>query len=141
MKNKIGKKYFLCLLTLLVVFFLWGCSSQEQEEVPAVDSIEVTISIDYPGKSADLKDQPFRLEEETSVLQAVELYGNVNDISILVDTTNATLEGIHGVINHVTYKTCEWQYAVNGKLKTKAINKYILEDGDHLEFVYAKEPQ
>lgn len=141
MKNKIAKKHFLCLLTLFSVFCLWGCSPQEQEEAPAVDSIEITISIDYPGKAKDLKEQPFRLEEETSVLQAVELYGNVNDISILVDTTNVTLEGINGVINHVTYKTCAWQYSVNGKLKSKEINECILKDGDQLELVYAKEPQ
>ena len=129
------------MLTLLVIFSLSGCSGQGQQDTPTVDSIEVTISIDYPGKSEDIKNQKFRVEEETSVLQAIELYGNVNNISILVDTTNATLEGIHNVINHVTYKTYAWQYSVNGKLKTKAIDNYALEDGDHLEFVYAKEPQ
>lgn len=141
MKKKITKVHFFFLLTLLLVLGLCGCSSQEAQEAPTVDPIEITISIDYPGKSADLKDQPFRVEEESSVLEVVELYGNVNDVSVLVDTTNSTLEGIHNVINHVTYKTCAWQYSVNGKMKTKEIDKFILEDGDHLELVYAKEPQ
>lgn len=141
MKKKLTKKHFLCLLTLLVVFSFCGCSSQEQQETPTVDTIEITISIDYPGKGADLRNQSFRVEEDSSVLQVMELYGTVNDISVLVDTTNVTLEGINGVINHVTYKTCNWQYYVNDKLKTKAIDKYTLENGDHLKLVYEKEPQ
>ena len=141
MKKKITKVHFFFLLTLLLILSLCGCSSQEQQETPTVDPIEITISIDYPGKAADLKDQPFRVEEESSVLEVVELYGNVNGVSVLIDTTNSTLEGIHDVINNVTYKTCAWQYSVNGKMKTKEIDKFILEDGDQLELVYTKEPQ
>lgn len=141
MKNMFSMSYVLCLLILLSVLFLCGCGNQDQEETPTVDPIEITISIDYPGKSSDLTAEPFRVEEDSSVLQVVELYGNVNDISILIDTTNSTLEGVHGVINHVNYKTCAWECYVNDKLKTKDIDDFILEDGDHLQLVYEKEPQ
>jgi len=133
----------LCLLTLLAALCLCGCGGKETQETPAVDSIEVFISIDYPqkAKKPDLKTLPFRIEEDSSVLQVVELFGNVNDISILVDTTYATLEGVDGVINHVTLDTGTWQYKINDKLKDKSVDDMILKDGDHLELVYTKEPQ
>ncbi len=143
MKTQRIMKYFFCCLLLLSMLFLCGCSNEDEQDAPNVDSIAISISIDYPAKAKlpDLKTLPFRIEEDSTVLQVVELFGNVNDISILVDTTYSALAGIDGVINHVTLKSSVWQYKINGELKDKSINKVILKDGDHLELVYAKEPQ
>ena len=142
MKKAITMKGFLCIMILLTGLFLWGCGNGDNE-TPSVDSINISISIDYPAKAKqpDLKTLPFRIEENSSVLQVVELYGNVNNMSILIDTTYTTLEGIDGVINHVTLKSGVWQYKINGELKNKSIDKVILKDGDHLELIYTKEPQ
>jgi len=146
MKNKKVMKGLLCLMILVSALFCMGCGNeQDGENASDVKSIPVSISIDFPEKAKlpDLQTLPFRVEEDTSVLQAVELYGNVNDISILVDTTYSSLEGIDGVINHVTLKKGEWQYRLNGELTDKPISDAILKDGDHLELIYkiVKEPQ
>lgn len=143
MKTNHLKKILICLLAAITLFALYGCGDKNNRDIADVDSISVSISVDYPvkAKKADLKTLPFRAEEDSSILQVVELFGNVNDISILVDTTYSTLEGIDGVINHVTLKAGTWQYKINGELKDKPISDVILKDGDHLELVYAKEPQ
>lgn len=144
MKNPKILKLCVCLIVILSSLILWGCGEPENEN-PAVKSVDIRISIDFPDKAKlpDLNTLPFRVEENTSALQAVELYGNVNNISILIDTTYSTLEGIDGVINGVTLKAGQWQCKINGKNKTKLMNDVILKDGDHLELVYtkAKEPQ
>lgn len=139
MKTKGMMKQVLCLLTLMALLLLCGCGS-DKDETPSVDSIDLSISIDYPAKAKkpDLKTLPFRAEEDSSVLQVVELFGNVNEISVLVDTTYSTLEGIDGVINDVTLKTGAWQYKINGEPSDNPIQDVILKDGDHVEFIYSK---
>ena len=140
MNKKHYARSFFCLLILGLSIFLWGCGEDASEEAPVVDPIQVTITIDYPAKTKipDIRDQQFRVEEESSALEIIELYGNVNEVSILVDTTNSTLEGINGVISHVLAKNYEWQYKVNGEFSKKSIGDYIAEDGDLLEFVYVR---
>ena len=142
MKTKRDVKVLICLLAVLGLFCLCGCAdpSSTGDDASAVEPIDLSVSIDYPAKAKkpDLKTLPFRAEEDCSVLQVVELFGNVNDISILVDTTYSTLEGVDGVINGVTLKTGEWQYQINGETMDKPISEVILKDGDHLELVYKK---
>lgn len=141
MKKKHIRKVLVCLALLISALICIGCSSNDHsEESLNVKSINISISIDYPekAKQPDLKTLPFRLEEGTSGLQAVELYGNVNNTSVLVDTTYSTLEGIDSIINHVTLKAGEWQYKINGKAMDKPIGDVILKDGDHLELIYMK---
>jgi len=143
MKHSICQKLSLCLLTICSLFLLFGCGDGKDTEVPAIKPIEITISIDFPAKAdlPDLINAPFRAEEDSSVLQLVELFGTVNDIPILVDTTHSTLEGIDQVINRVTYPTGHWIYKVNGEKVNKEINRKIIKDGDILEFIYVKEPR
>ena len=140
MNKKHYTKSFFCLLILCLSICLWGCSEDAGEETPVVDPIQITITIDYPAKAKipDIRDEAFRVEEDSSVLEIIELYGSVNEVSVLVDTTNSTLEGIHGVINHVFGKNYEWKYKVNGEFTKKSIDDYIAEDGDLLEFVYVR---
>ena len=102
-KNKKLIKTICGLLVLCMALALWGCSPTEKDNTEEVATVNVSISIDYPAKAKkpDLKTLPFRAEEDSTVLQVVELYGNVNNMSILVDTTYSTLEGVDGVINGV----------------------------------------
>ena len=139
MKAKYGMRMLVCLAVLTAALFCMSCSSDETD-TPAVESVNISISIDYPEKAKlpDLKTLPFRIEEETSVLQAIELYGSVNNTSDLVETTYSTLEGIDGVVNGITLKSGEWKYQINGKELTKPMGDVILKDGDHLEFIYTK---
>lgn len=141
MKCKIRKRCLFCLLALISMLCLSGCSDNSGQSTPSVDTIKVEVSFDFPGKDHDKTGIMFRADEDCSVLQIIQLYGSVNSIPILVDTTNSTLEGIDGVINHVTQKNSIWQYKINGAFGGTAIDKTIVNDGDILEFVYTKEPQ
>ena len=142
MRKKLTMKGLICLVVLSSALFCTACGSDsDSEDSPNVKSININISIDYPekAKKPDLKTLPFRVEEETSVMQAVELYGNVNNTSILIDTTYSTLEGVDGVINDVTLKTGTWYCRINGETLDKPVSDVILKDGDHLELIYTKE--
>ena len=143
--KKTYRKLVLCMLIVMAALFCISCGNSSEDETTSVESVDINISIDFPEKAKlpDLRTLPFRVEEETTVLQAVELYGTVNNISILVDTTASSLEGIDGVINGITLKKGEWQYKVNGKETSKSISEAVLKNGDHLELIYTnkKEPQ
>lgn len=143
--KKTTRKILLCVLIVLAALFCISCGSNSEGETPSVESVDISISIDFPTKAKlpDLRTLPFRVEEETTVLQAVELYGTVNNISIWVDTTTSSLEAIDGVINGMTSKKGEWQYRINGEETGKPISEAVLKNGDHVELIYTntKEPQ
>lgn len=142
MNKKLIMKVLICLTVLLFTFFCAACgNTSSSQDSDSVKSINISISIDYPEKAEkpDLKTLPFRIEEETSVMQAIELYGNVNNTSILIDTTYSTLEGIDGVINGVTLKRGSWYCRINGKNLDTPYGDVKLKDGDHLELIYTKE--
>ena len=140
MKKGILVNLILCVLLISSALLISSCAAEETEEAPAVESVDITLSIDFPKKSniIDINDISFRIEEDTTVLQAIQLYGNVNNISILVDTTHASLEGIHRVQNDVFTAGAEWRFKVNGKYVSKEESEYTLKSGDHVEFIYAK---
>jgi len=140
MKNRIRYGLLLCCLVVSMLFIFSGCGSSDDTETAEIKSIDITLSIEYPVKSKiiDIKGVPFRLEEETSVLQMIELYGNVNNISVLVDTTHGTLEGISGIINGIYQNNHTWKFKINGKNSSTAVSDCILEDGDSIEFIYVK---
>lgn len=130
----------LCLLTVFLLCFASGCSDKDQNEEPAVESVDITLSIDYPKSSnrTDIREVPFKLEENSTVLQLIEVYGNVNNLPVLVDTTHATLEGINGVQNGILWKNGTWKFKINGKYTSKAENEQVLEHEDFVEFIYVK---
>ena len=140
MKNRTKLKMVLCLLTLFLLCFASGCSDKDQNEEPAVESVDITLSIDYPKSSnrTDIREVPFKLEENTTVLQLIEVYGNVNNLPVLVDTTHATLEGINGVQNGILWKNGTWKFKINGKYTSKAENEQVLAHEDFVEFIYVK---
>lgn len=141
MKKGIRFHVVLCVLLVSVLFLCSGCSSQEEEATPNVETINITLSIDYPNQSnrTDIKEVAFKLEEDTTVLQLIELYGNVNNLSILVDTTHSTLEGINGVNNGAYWKKGEWKFTINEKFTSKPEGEKTLENGDFVQFIYVKE--
>lgn len=140
MKKRIRYGLLLCILLVSMLFVFSGCGNNAEEDAPEVKSIDITLSIEFPQKSKiiDIKGVPFRVEEETSVLQMIELYGNVNNISVLVDTTHGTLEGISGIINEVYQDNHTWKFKINGKNTSTAVSDCVLEDEDSIEFIYIK---
>ena len=109
------------------------------EPAPIVNPINVTISIDYPKKAdlEDVKDADFKVEEGASVLDAIQLYCNVNELPINVETTSSSIIGINDV-NNGDYNSKTWQYKINGELCDTDVSEKILKDGDSIQWVYMK---
>ncbi len=140
MKRRILTSFLLCALTLSCMVVAGGCGNETEETAPVVNPIEITVSIDFP-KKADLDDisgEQFKLEEGATVLDALQLYCNVADMPVTVETTDGSVQGIGGVENGDFHAERAWQYKLNGELCTEAESQQKLEDGDVLEWVYRK---
>lgn len=100
MKKSTLKKILAALTAIALVATAAACSDKTEEE-PIQDPIEVSISIDFPEGSGveDITDETFLVEDGTTVLDALQIYCNVNDIPVNVETTSAAVFGINGVNN------------------------------------------
>ncbi|MFQ9891817.1 MAG: DUF4430 domain-containing protein [Emergencia sp.] len=140
MKNRILTGIILTAVLCTSMFIVSGCGKDEEADAPIISPIEITLSIDYPDKASweDVKDVTFKLEEDSSVLEAIQLYCNVNEMPMLVETTGKTLYGINGINNGDIDSDRSWKFYVNGKTPRKSESKIILEDGDTLAWYYAE---
>lgn len=131
--------FILCLCFIASVLCMTGCGKKD-EPLEIINPITITISIDYPKKSEipDVENTDFKIEENSSVLEAIQLYCNVNDMPINVETTDGTIVGINGLNNGDFHPNRIWQYKVNGELFASPAGEYILQEGDVLEWVYKK---
>lgn len=138
MKKKALTNLIICMLVFSSIFVVSSCG-KEAEETP-VHPINITISIDYPEKSEleDVEEAAFKIEEESTVLEAIQLYCNVNELPVTVETTDASIQGINGVENGEYSAKRYWQYKINGELCDTPENEKKLEDGDLVEWIYRK---
>ena len=138
MKRRILTGFVLCALTVSCLLLASGCGGDAEEAAPVINPIEITVSIDFPKKAEleDVSDEPFKIEENSTVLEAIQLYCNVADMPITVETTDGSVQGIGGVENGDYYSSRIWQYKLNGELCTVAEAQQKLQDGDVLEWVY-----
>ncbi len=140
MRNKRSAYLALCAVLLVFLFAAGGCGNEQKEETKIVNPIEITISIDYPDKSEleDIVEVPFKIEEGSTVLDAMQLYCNVNEMALTVETTGASVQGISGVENGDFFAQRTWQYQINGQLCSENESEKVLADGDALQWVYQK---
>ena len=119
MKKKVLTNLIICMLVCSSIFVVTGCG-KDKEETPIVHPIKITISIDYPAKSGldDVEEVDFKIEEDSTVLDAIQLYCNVNELPVTVETTDASIQGINGVDNGDYSAKRHWQYKINGELNT-----------------------
>lgn len=133
---------FICALVLGLAVCVTGCrdKSSSSAEESVVNPINLLISIDYPGKAnkPDLENFKFKAEEDSSVLEATELYCNISEIQLLVDTTNNEVQGINGINNGELKKKYVWKYKINGKEVSDNPQDYDLKDGDNIIWYYTK---
>ncbi|MCI7326220.1 MAG: DUF4430 domain-containing protein, partial [Clostridiales bacterium] len=133
---------FICALALGLAVCVTGCrdKSSSSAEESVVNPINLLISIDYPGKAnkPDLENFKFKAEEDSSVLEATELYCNISEIQLLVDTTNNEVQGINGINNGELKKKYVWKYKINGKEVSDNPQDYDLKDGDNIIWYYTK---
>lgn len=139
MKKRTLANLIICLLVFSSIFVVTACG-KDTEETPIVHPIEITMSINYPQKAdlEDVKDVIVRVEEGSTVLEAIQIYCNVNELPVTVETTDASIQGINGVENGEYSKARGWKYKLNGELCNTPENEKVLEDGDKLEWVYRK---
>lgn len=103
-------------------------------------SINISMTIEYPEKArlAGLENITFPVEENTTVLQAIELFCNISDIPCYLETTSNTIVGINTVMNGDFNKKRIWMFSVNdGPLRTDA-TEVRLKNGDSLKWTYGK---
>ena len=138
--KKIFIKISICTILLLSLAMVTSCGENENEEQPIINPIEITISIDYPDKAEieDVEEEPFKIEEDSTVLDAIQLYCNVNDIPLNIETTDGSVDGINDVNNYILYENRAWKYKINDELQESPANTQVLKDGDSLQWFYKK---
>jgi hypothetical protein len=165
MKKNTIKKVLALSAILALAAAAAGCSEKKVQE-PIEDPIEVTISIDFPdgAEAEDITEEAFLVEDGTTVLDALQIYCNVNDIPVNVETTAAAVYGINGINNSddtaenpneeaeaddeeiaaetetdestETALTGSWHYSVNGEESSAPENEVRLSDGDSIIWIY-----
>ena len=140
MKKRIPAGLIICALSVILLFTAVACQEEPEEETDIVNPIEITISVDYPERAGidDVENAEFKIEENSTVMDAIQLYCNVNDMELTVETTGASVEGINGVENGDYFAKRTWQYKINGQLCSEKESEKKLEDGDALEWAYQK---
>ncbi|MDD4376803.1 MAG: DUF4430 domain-containing protein [Eubacteriales bacterium] len=140
MKNTISKKIIIVSLIMCISLSLFSCNSKKEKNGPIVHPISVTISIDFPEKAKipDIINAEFSVEEGSSVLDLTQLYCNVNDIPVTVETTNNYIQGIDNVINDYFIKGKSWVYTINNEYSNKSQSEYAVKDGDSIQWKFIR---
>ncbi len=94
-------KTILALSAVVALAAVSSACTEGTEQDSIEDPIQVSITIDYPDGSdaEDIVDQKFLVEEGTTVLDALQIYCNVHDIPVNVETTAASIYGINRIYN------------------------------------------
>ena len=141
MKKKKFIGFTLCTAALSLMLAVTACGEKPKEEAaPPVNPVDITISIDYPERAEmeDIEQEAFTIEEDSSVLEAIQLYCSVNEMPVTIETTGGTVVGINDLLNGDIFAARTWQFKVNGELCQEPADDVILKDGDSLEWVYVK---
>ncbi len=140
-KRKIMASLLVCALLTGIMFALSACGKPNQIGSQQIENpIEISISIKYPekAKKPDIEAVGFKVEKNSTVMLALQLYCSVHDIPLMIDTTSNTVQGINNIENGVLIKDRAWKYRLNGRLSNAAVAEKKLHDGDELQWIYAK---
>jgi hypothetical protein len=137
MRKKIVSLALVCVLiagTALVT----GCGKKTESDV--VNPIQITINIEYPSKAKlnKLENIQFKVEKKSTVMEAMQLFCNVNEIPLKVDTTNNVIEGISDVENGDYNSKAVWKYKINGEACSTNVASKVLKASDSLTWYYEK---
>ncbi|NLD10853.1 MAG: DUF4430 domain-containing protein [Clostridiales bacterium] len=137
MKKKIISLALICLLTVSLAMVVSGCGKKKEAKVE--NPIQITININYPSaaKLNKLENINFRVEKKSTVMEAMQLFCNVNEISLQVDTTSNVIEGISDVKNGDYNNKYIWKYKINGKACNTNASEKVLKSSDSLTWYYA----
>ncbi len=133
----------LIILCLTAAASLAGFFFTHKHETPAApkDGISVTLTIQYPEKAKKkdvirVQKTEFSVEKDTSVLDALQLYGKLEDLPVSVDTTRDEVDGIGGVENGAVAKGSVWKFHLNGGALRTDPARATLKAGDSITWVF-----
>ena len=134
---------FILLTILLSGLLLAGCGGKGNpvsDSSKKGNSININISIEYPEKAriASLENIKFPVEENSTALQAIELFCSVSEIPCYLETTSNTIFGINTVKNGDFNKNKVWMFSVNGGPMRADASEVHLKNGDALVWSYEK---
>ena len=139
MKKNIFKKVIISFLVLLISLAIFGCGNENKTNDKVVNPINVSMDIYYPQKAEmdNIKNVSFTIEEDSSVLDMVQIYCNINNIPISIETTSSYVQGINGVMEGDKYGDNHiWAFTINDKTVKNGAADQILKDGDHVTWKY-----
>lgn len=114
----------------------------ESYRIQNVSGPAITLSIDYPDE-ADAADvsTSFKVEEGSSALDALILYGKIKEIPVAFSggTDAGYVQGISGVMEKDYGDASGWTYKVNGESPQQSASAVILKEGDVLSWIYVKD--
>ncbi|MBQ6380671.1 MAG: DUF4430 domain-containing protein [Clostridia bacterium] len=115
---------------------------------PAKNTVEATFTIDcsqalgevegLPSSGYYFKSVQVSVKKGASVYDALCKCCESRDVSVVASNTmyGMYVSAIGGLAEKQVGKTSGWTYTVNGKYPPKSCDKYTMEDGDKVEFIY-----
>lgn len=130
------KKVLVVLMTLIMVFAMTACGGGSTADAPA-GTITVEIEIDYPDDSgiADVEDVKVDLPEGATVLDALNIYAQVNDCEILMHET-ANPPYVIGIGGLEATDTAGWVYEINDEMVMESADACVLNAGDEISWSF-----
>ena len=94
---------------------------------------------DVPQSGYFLKSSSFTVKNGSTVFDVLSKACSENSISLSYSSPSY-ITGIGGLNEKDCGRTSGWMYRVNGSAPPKSINKYVLSDGDTIEWYYVTSP-
>lgn len=137
MKKKLSRYLLLFSTFLIITTFTTGCSTNTKSDNvgPIINPITVNISIDYPKKSKlnDIENIPFTCEEDSTIIDVIQLYCNVNEIPVAIETTFGNILAINNITSGYYDNKRQWIFFINDTpIDKDNLNKSIVKDGDNI---------
>ena len=91
-----------------------------------------------PSSGYFLKGAGVSVSNGANVYEALVKCCDANGVAVVASNTmyGMYVSSIGGLAEFETGKMSGWTYTVNGKYPPKACDKYVLSDGDQVEFIY-----
>lgn len=117
-----NKKFIRILSVMLSVMMIFACSvtasADAGETPPAADKVEVEIRVE--GISKTLAEKEVKVDKLSTLKAAIDAAG----LDVVYEADNVTIKSVKG---EAEVSTSDWQYAVNGVIKTDKLNAVVIE--------------
>lgn len=121
-----NKKFIRIMSVLLSVMVLFSCAISAS----AAEKINVTVRVE--GISKNLADKELVVDKNSTVKEVID----AAMLDVLYAEDGVTIKSVKGEVEKTSSK---WQYAVNGAIKTAAVDKTVLEDNAEIILFNATE--